>query len=77
MAKCNMLALRLWGTSHAKMKTQTAPRVGDVQIPRAVGKSPPASTSLAGILAADQDMVNYFTIEMTMWPHETPHARRL
>ena len=66
------LALDLISVFHMQMKSIKDPTIEEVQIPNAMSKWAPSLTSLTGVIAPDQDMVNYFAIEMTRGALEIP-----
>ena len=72
MVKCARLVLDLLETFQTKMENAKDPKIEEVQIPRAMTKWPPSLASLSGILVPGQDMVNFFTIELTRGQQETP-----
>ena len=70
--KSTRLASGLAETFQTRAKNPKCPRIEEVQTHREMNKWAPSFTTLAGILVADQEMVNRFTIELARGLNETP-----
>ena len=66
------LVLGPLGVSHTEMKNAKDPRIEEIEIPTQMKKWSPSMTNLAGYLTPDQDMVNFFTVELTRGEMEAP-----
>ena len=72
MLKDTKLVLDLIEVFQTKMKNSKDPKIEEIHIPTRMKKWCPALGDLGGILIPDQEMVNYFTIELTRGMNEVP-----
>ena len=70
--KDTKLVLDIIEIFQTRMKNSKDPKIEEIQIPIKMKKWCPALSDLSGVLIPDQDMVNFFTIEMTRGQNEVP-----